>query len=165
MTYQPMPAAPPPGQVPPRGPAPAGVLLAVRLMFVNVGLGVIGVIFAFALKNQIRDTLRDKYPDYTSSHLDSLVNTAVVVTAVVAIVFIVLYALLALQVKKGKNWARIVTFVFAALGAISALSSLAQNTAALSKVLGIIQGVIDIAIIVLLARGESSNYFRKPTLY
>jgi uncharacterized membrane protein YcjF (UPF0283 family) len=161
MSYEPMPAAPPPGPPPPKGPPPSNVLLAVRLMFVNVGLGVIGLILAFALKSQIRDSIRDKYPDYTASHIDNLVNTAVVIAVVVAAIFVVLYALLALQVQKGKNWARIVTFVFAALGAISALSSLAQNTAALSKVLSIIQGVLDVAIIVLLARGESGSYFRK----
>jgi predicted membrane channel-forming protein YqfA (hemolysin III family) len=165
MSYQPMPVPPPPGRPVAKGPAPAGVLLAVRLMFVNVALGVIGLIFVLTLKGQIRDQLRNQYPNYTSSHIDDLASTATVIAGVVAVIFIVLYALLALQVQKGRNWARIVTFVLAGLGVLSALSTLAQHEPVLNKVLGIIQGVLDVAIIVLLARAESQPYFRRRSYY
>jgi hypothetical protein len=166
MSYQPMPPAPGPNyQGPqPKGAPPPPVQLAFRLMLARVALGIIGVIFAFSFEDQVRNQLRDKFPDYTSSHIDSLVHTALVFAAVIAVVFAVLYLLLALQVRKGKNWARIVTWVLAGLGVLGALLALAQNESVASKTLGIVEGIIDALIIILLARGPSNDYFRKPTL-
>ena len=163
MSYQPMPSAPPPGPPPTRGPAPSTVTLAVRLMFLNAALGLIGVIILFATKDTLRDQLRDKNLDKSTSDIDNLVNTAVTIGLVIGIIFLVLYVLLAIQVGKGKNWARITTWVFAGLGVLSALSSLAQTAPALSKTFSLIGGVIDVAIIVLLARSASNEYFRKRT--
>jgi hypothetical protein len=73
----------------------------------------------------------------------------------------VLYILLALQVGKGKNWARIVTWVLASLGVLSGLAALAQPEPALSRILSIIGLLVDIAIIVLLAQRPSNEYFRR----
>jgi hypothetical protein len=166
MSYDPMPPPPPPGysnypgQAMQKGEPPRPVALAVRLMLINAVIGVLAVIFVLTLRGQIRDSLRDKYPSYTSSHIDSLVTTAVTIAAVVGLVFLLLYVLLALQVRKGRNWARIVTWVLAGLGVASALSTLAQNEPTLNKVLALVQGALDVAIIVLLARRESQPYFR-----
>lgn len=52
------------------------------------------------------------------------------------------------------------TWILAALGVISALASLAQTQPALTKVLSIVGGLIDIAIIVLLAQKPSGEYFK-----
>jgi uncharacterized membrane protein len=79
-----------------------------------------------------------------------------------AVIFIVLYVLLALQVQKGKNWARIITWILAAFGVLNALSSLAQTNTGGSRATGLIGGVIDLAIIILLAQKASNDYFRKP---
>jgi hypothetical protein len=165
MSYEPMPPAPGPSYqaAQPKGAPPPPVILAFRLMLARVALAVIGLIFAFTFEDQVRSQLRDKFPDYTSSHIDDLVHTAILFAAIIAVVFAVLYLLLALQVRKGKNWARIVTWVFAGLGVLGALLSLAQNESAANKTLGIVQGVIDAVIIILLARGPSNDYFRKTT--
>jgi hypothetical protein len=80
---------------------------------------------------------------------------------VIGIVFIVLYVLLALQVRKGRNWARIVTWVLAALGVLNALGSLAQPQPGFSRVVGLIAGLIDVAIIVFLLQRPSNEYFRR----
>jgi hypothetical protein len=162
MTYQPMPSAQPPGPPPARGPAPSTVTTAVRLMFLNAALGIIGVIILFATKDTLRNEIRDKNLDKSTTDIDNLVNTAVTIGVVIGIILLVLYVLLAIQVGKGKNWARITTWVFAGLGVLSALSSLAQTAPALSKTFSLIGGLIDVAIIVLLARRVSNEYFRKP---
>ena len=71
--------------------------------------------------------------------------------------------LLALQVQKGKNWARVITWIIAALGVLSALASLAQTTTGGSRVASLVGGVVDLAIIILLAQKASNDYFRKRT--
>jgi hypothetical protein len=155
---------PPPGAKDPRT-APSTVQNAVRLMFLIAALGIIGVIVVFADKSALRKAIEDANTSYSTSQIDDAVNTAIAVGAVVAIILIVLYILLALQVRKGKNWARIVTWVLAGLGALGSLSNLAQPQAALTKVIAGIELVLYVVLIVLLAMKPSNDFFRKPTYY
>ena len=163
MSYTPMPPPPPPGYGPPvqKGPAPSTVVNAVRLMFVNAGLSVLGIIVLLATKNDLRKAVRDNNTGASDTRINDLVNAAITVGIVIAVVLIVLYVLLALQVRKGKNWARIVTWVFAGLGVFGNISNLIQPGSALTKVTAAIGLVIDIGIIVLLASSRSHPYFRK----
>jgi len=160
--YNPMPGEPPQGPVV-RGLAPAQVLNAVRLMFVSAALGLLGLIVVLATKDSLRKEILKKNRDYSASKLDDVVNAAVTIGIVIGLVFIILYVLLALQVGKGKNWARIVTWVLAGLGAVAGLAGLAQPSPAASKILSVIGAVIDIAIIVLLAQRPANEYFRRTT--
>jgi predicted membrane channel-forming protein YqfA (hemolysin III family) len=166
MSYQPMPPAPqggpPPGAPGPRT-APSTVQNAVRLMFAIAALGIIGIIIVFTDKSALRKAIRDANSSYSTSQLNDAVNTAVAVAAVIAVILVVLYILLALQVRKGKNWARIVTWVLAGLGALGAISNLAQPQAALTKVIAVIELVLYVLLIVFLAMRPSNDYFRKPT--
>jgi hypothetical protein len=157
--YGGLPPAPTPpegwGQ-PQRGEAPPSVLNAVRLMFISAAIGLVSVIVLFATKDQLKKEILKKTPNAS----DSTINAALTIGAVVGIVFLVLYVLLAFQVRKGKNWARIVTFIIAGLGVLSALGSLAQAEPAISRVFSLIGGLIDVAIIVFLAQSASSRYFK-----
>ncbi len=156
------PMPPDPGMTVQRtGPPPPPVTMAVRLMFIQAALSVLGLIVLFATKNSLKSAIRDNNPGYDSKQLDDAVNAGIAVGAVIGIIFIILYVLLALQVNKGKNWARIVTWVLAALGVLGVLVSFAQPEPAISRVLGIIGGIIDVAIIVLLAQKLSNAFFRK----
>ncbi len=154
-----MPSGPAAGGPVQRGPVPSSVLTAQKLMFIRAGLGLIGLIVALATKGSLKTQIRKNNPDFDAAKLDTAVNVAITFAVVVGLVFLVLYILLALQVGKGKNWARIVTFVLATIGVLGALAGLAQNGTALSKVLALIGGVLDLAVIILLARGESSRFF------
>jgi len=147
---------------PPVGPPPQPVVTAARLMFVGAALGLINLIVVLASKSSLRDQIARKNPDFDAHQLDTAVNAAVAVGIVFGIIFTVLYVLLALQVQKGKNWARIVTWILAALGVLGALASLAQTTTGGSRVLSLISGVLDVAIIILLAQKVSTAYFRRP---
>jgi hypothetical protein len=49
-----------------------------------------------------------------------VVYAAVAIGVAFGVIFIVLYVLLALQVQKGKNWARIITWILAAFGVLTA---------------------------------------------
>ena len=110
------------GQPVPVGPAPASVVNAVRLMFVGAALTLVGFIVAISTKSTIRANIAKKNPDFDSQKLNTAVNATIGVIAVFGIIIVVLFVLLALQVRKGKNWARIVTWVICGLGIISALA-------------------------------------------
>ncbi len=162
--YGAMPAAPAGGApgVPTEAPAP--VKNAVLLMYIRAALGVISLIVLLATKNSLKDQIRKNNSNYDADKLDSVVNAAVVIGVVLGIIFIVLYVLLAMQVAKGKNWARIVTWVISAIGVLSLLGTLSNSTA-ISKILTVVSGLISIAIIVLLAMGPSNQYFSKRQTY
>jgi len=157
--YPPMPGEPPGGPVVPLAP-PAPVLSAVRLMFIRAATGVLGTLVLLATKNTLKEAILRANPNADAAKLDSLVNSALTFGIVFALIFIVLYVLLAMQVRNGRNWARIVTWVLAGLGVLSALASLAQAQPALSRILSLIGGAIDVAIIVLLAQRPSGQYFQ-----
>ncbi|PZS18160.1 MAG: hypothetical protein DLM57_06790 [Pseudonocardiales bacterium] len=144
-----------------RGEPPPPVNNAVRLMLVRAALGVLALIALIATKSTLKKEIFKKNSSYDPKKLDDALNAAIVVGVVIGIIFIVLYVLLALQVRKGKNWARIVTWVLAGLGVLGALVGFAQPEPALSRVLSLIGGIIDVAIIVLLAGKASSEYFRR----
>lgn len=165
MAYQPMPPAPqggtPVGRKDPRT-APSTVRGAVWIMFALAAFGLISLIVVFADKDALRKAIRDANTSYDTQHIDTAVNTAVTIAVVIGLVLLVLYVLLALQVRKGKNWARIVTWVLAGLGVLGGISTLAQPQAALSKVVAGVELVLYILLIVLLAMRPSNEYFRKP---
>jgi UDP-N-acetylmuramyl pentapeptide phosphotransferase/UDP-N-acetylglucosamine-1-phosphate transferase len=170
--YPPLPAAPGYGSMPPAeygqrvpvGPAPSSVLNAVRLMFVGAALAVVAVIVAISTKSTIKSKIAAKNPDFDSQKLNTAVNATIGIIVVFGIIVIVLFVWLALQVRKGKNWARIVTWVLSGFGILGALGSLAQNVAAGSRAVSLVSGLLDLAIVVLLMQ-KTSNAFFKPRGY
>lgn len=149
---------PPPDSVPAsRGPAPSSVLNAVRLMYLSAVLGIIGLIATLSTKDALRDSIKESQSGLSASELDTAVNIALGLAIVFGIVFTVLWLILANFVRKGHNWARIVTWVLAGLGVLSVVGIIGQP--ALNIVLALVGVVIDIAIIVLLAIRPSSDYF------
>lgn len=143
-----------------KGPVPPAVRYAVILMVVNAVIGVIAAIVLFATKDTVKNQIRKDNPDWTNKRVDDAANVAVTVGSVVALVIFVLFLLLAWQVWRGKQWARIVVWVFAGLGALSALGSLAQDESGASHALGVVSGILDIATIALLIVGGRTGYFR-----
>ncbi len=157
--YGQMPAEQPTGPAS-RGPAPAPVLTAVKLMFVRAVLGLLSLLTLFATKSSLKAQILKANPTADTSKIDTLLSAAIGVSVVIGLVFVVLYVLLALQVRNGRNWARIVTWVVAGLGVLSGLASMMQPAPALTRVLTLIAVVLDIAVIVLLAQRPSGAYFK-----
>jgi hypothetical protein len=62
-------------------------------------------------------------------------------------------------VRKGKNWARIVTWVLSGLSVLGGISSLFGAGTGLEKTVTVIGLLIDIGIIVFLAMRPSNQYF------
>jgi hypothetical protein len=139
--------------------APMEVIRASQLMFLRVAVGIISAIVAFASSDAIKDSIRNNDPTLSEDQVNSAYNVGVGVAVVFGLIFAVLYVLLAIQVRKGKNWARIVTWVLAGLGVLSGVLSLFGSGTGLEKAVDILLLLIDIAIIVLLSRKPSNEYF------
>ena len=140
---------------------PSSVRNAVNAMFARAALAALGIVIALASKNQLKRDILKRNKQADSARLDSLVNSALTAAIVVAVVFTVLYVLLALQVRKGKNWARVVAIVLACLGVLGTIASLFQAAPAISHAVNIIDGLLDVAIIVLLVRSSSEDFYRR----
>lgn len=151
----------------PAGPAPTQVVTAVRLMLANAALQVISLILSIAFRDRIIDSfVRHSKTTVDAATLRASARSSVGVSIGISLVIIVLYLLLAMQVRKGKNWARITTIVFAALGVLAILSVLSPATIGVMKVVGLALFVVNVGIIVLLTRRPSSHYFKRvPTGY
>ncbi len=142
--------------------APASTHLAVNLMFVLAGLALLNLILAFVFRDQTRRAIATANTGFSQSQLDSAVTAAIAVGIVIGLVFLVLYVLLAFQVRKGKNWARIITVILAAFGILGGVSALVGSGSAVSTAVSITTAIIDIALIVLLFRRDSNAYFSRP---
>lgn len=157
--YPSMPAAP--GYEPvAAGQPPPPVDTAVKLMFARAGFSLLSLLVLWGTKGSLKDQIRKANPSYDLSKLDSTATAAITVGIVVGLIFIGLYIALALQVRKGKRWARTVTLVLAALSVLSGLLTLAQPTIVVSRLLELLAVAFDIAIIFLLTRRPSADYFR-----
>ena len=136
--------------------APQAVVNAVRLMLLRSAVGLVSLVVLFATKDDLKRRILEDSPDATNA----TVNGALAVAAGIGLVILVFYVFLAFRVLKGVSWARTVTFVIAGLGILGGLLSFRQPDPPLSRVLGVIVGIIDIAVVMLLAGRESSQFFR-----
>jgi hypothetical protein len=149
------------GQPAPVGPAPTSVINAVRLMIVGAAFGVAYLVVVVSTKSALRTAIAKKDPSFDAHKLDTAVNVSTVSALVVGVIYLVLFVLLALQLPKGKNWARVVTWVVNGLVIIGALASLGQPIAGATLVVSLVRAAIGLAIVVLLMQ-KPSNAFFKP---
>jgi len=111
--------------------------------------------------DSIKEQVRTASPTLDQSMVDTAAGVAIGAAIFFGIIGIGVWILLAFQVRAGKNWARIVTFVFAGLGLLIGLASFAQPSSAFSHVLLLLAVATDITLIVLLTRGPSAEFFRR----
>jgi hypothetical protein len=146
-----------------RGPAPSTVRQAVWLMYLRAALGALSVLLIFTQRDAIEDNIREANRDFSQDEIDTAVNVGIGVVIALGVIVLVLYLVLARKVLQGRNWARIVTWVIAGLGVVSALVNLGGDYPGLTKGLGLVGGLVDLAIIVLLLLKPSNEYFsRRP---
>jgi hypothetical protein len=142
-----------------RGPAPPSVRYAVWLMFVRPALVVVGLAVGFASRNTLRADVLKRSPRLDAAQVDAAVALAVTFVLLYGIAFLVIYVLLAVKVKKGKRWARIVTFALVSLGLFGNLLSFFRTAPAISHAIIGTAALLDVGIIVLLAQRRSARYF------
>jgi hypothetical protein len=148
----------------PAGDPPGVVRGAFLLMMLSALIGLVSFILLIAQKDTLRDQIAKSNPDFDAGRLDTAVNAAITIGAVIGFVFLVLYVLLAFQVRKGKNWARIVTWVLAGIGVLGTLANLGQESTAAARTAQLISGLMDLLIIVLLIMANRTGWFSRRRL-
>jgi uncharacterized membrane protein (UPF0136 family) len=137
---------------------PQDVDRASKILYGLAGLGILNTLLSFTMRDQIRDAIADRYPDYTADELDSTVNAFLAIAVVVGIVFALIYILLARKILQGRSWARIVATILLALNALNLLS-VGQPQPAVLRALGVIAALVAIAALVFLWRRPASEFF------
>ncbi|WP_410641121.1 hypothetical protein [Amycolatopsis sp. lyj-346] len=119
-------------------------------------IGLIGSLLIFGNRDKIasamRDTDRQRGGNLTEAQLDQAVNVTMITAVVIAVIIAGLYLLFAFKLRAGRNWARIVLTVLAALQLLSVLtgqSTIGSYVAVLAAVVGV----------VLSYTGPSNAYF------
>ena len=144
--------------------APPEVIRATQLMFLRVAIGLISAIITFASGDAIKTSIRDRDPSLTTDQVNSAYAVGVAVAIVFGVIFAALYILLAIQVRKGKNWARILGTVFAALSILSYLFGMLGalmygGLGIVLIVIALIALIVDIQWIVNAFKAPNSAYF------
>jgi hypothetical protein len=152
----PYPAGAAPQQVEP----PPSIVTAVRLMWVGAGLTILGVLIGLTQIDSIRDQIEEDQPSLTAGEVDSAVTVGVAFSVLFGLVAVGLWLWMASANRRGKSWARIVATVLAGLNLLAITVGLAVNpTTGLSTVMSVVTLVLAVAILVLLYRRESSEYY------
>ncbi|HIV58295.1 MAG TPA: hypothetical protein H9902_10100 [Candidatus Stackebrandtia faecavium] len=189
MTYD---ASSSPNPSPP--PRPSTVTIAAYLQFALLALSVISAIITFVTSPALIDAVSQASAEHLSPSEASTITTtmqfAVYGGVTIGLIPGVLLAVFGAIHMRGKNWARIATWVLAGLGACCGAISLPFTGAQtniegvepgaakaledavasaqpswvtpVSMVLMIVSLVAYVAVIILLALPASNNFFRKP---
>ncbi len=143
---------------------PQSIVMAVRLMWAGAVLAAIGLLVGLltlgSLKDNIKDVLTKNNTTYTQSDIDTAYNVGVATIVIVGVFGIALWLWLAWANGNGRKWARIVATVLGAINVLFTVISLAQGeSTGGSLILAMIGVVLAIAIVVLLWRKESTDYY------
>jgi len=151
--YQPQPSAVAPVA------RPSSVTRAVQLMYVGAALSLIGIVVAWATKSQLRDQVAKASPSLTPDQVDTALTVSLVIATVVGLVAVGLWLWMAAANGAGKSWARVLSTVLGGLSVVSTLVTLRSATG-ITIALQLVSLVLAVAILVLLWRPASSEYFR-----
>lgn len=144
-----------------RGEPPRSIQLAVTLIWVTIGLGLLSSLLSFLYLDEIIRMTLDG-PGANGLTRDD-VRAGVMVGAVVGLTIgVLLYGGLALFIKRGANWARIVYSVLAAISVFGTMMSLGDPQPILLRLVGVISLGVTAFVLWLLWQKESSDWFRRP---
>lgn len=192
MTYDPSVPAAMPAESRPR---PATVTIASYLLYAMAALGLVGAILGFVAIPDVTRVIEDAYADTGLSGSMTTASTAgYAVGGVVTLLLSAAYVVLGILNAKGKNPARIVTWVLAGLAICCGVFGLLGNALGnalgggevdgapdsaeiqrrideavpwltpVNLVTGVLGLILAIAVVVLLALPASNEFFRKPQL-
>lgn len=154
--YQPYPSG---SQMPEQRPvAPAPVLMAVKLMYVGAALQAIGLALTAATIGSFKSAVLKQHPLYTTSQLHTAERAALIAGIFSGLVAIGLWIWMARANGAGKKWARIVASVLFGINTLDLLSSAVQVHTGVELAFGGLVWLAGLGAIILLWRGESSQY-------
>lgn len=139
---------------------PASILNAVKLMYVGAVLAAITTILSLFVID--RDALIEdavEQSDLTRDQAETAVSAFTTTSIVIGIISIALWVWMATMNKRGRGWARVVATVLGGLNIVFILVGLSQPTSGLNLVFNLVSVVLAAAILYLLYRRDSSEYY------
>ena len=161
--YGPAPSAPPGwgGQAPTPVERPATVRFGLGAFVAELILGLIGGIYVLSNYNSIIQRALDQ-ANVNTKLPESSIRAALIGGAAFALVIVALEVMFIAFAWNGRNWARVVLWVFGGLGIVSGLIGLSTNSqyGGFYATLSIFQWLLTIIGVVLLALKPSNDWFR-----
>jgi len=140
------PAAPPPaeyGQQRPVYEPPKEIVASFWCYLGGALVGLLSGLLFIGQKQALLDTLRNQNTtNLSDADLQAAANIAVVLVVVIAVILAGLYALFAFKLKAGRNWARIVLTIVAALNLLSLVSGRGGSAVGYVGELAVIAGAV-----------------------
>ena len=158
--YQPYPTGGQGPVVPPQGPAPQPVTMAVRLMYAGAALSAIEIIIGLTTIGSLKSAIRSQYPQYSASQIHTAEVAGVAVAVVIGAIAVGLWLWMAWANGRGRIWARIVATVLFAFNTIDLLTLIARPHSAIGLVLSLLVWLVGLGAIFFLWQRESTAYFR-----
>lgn len=164
-----------PTAMPPGGPAgpyghvggpaperPKSLQLAVTLMYVGAGLGLLGMMLGFALTDDLKEQVAEDNPRLTADEIDAAVSVGLTFAVIFGLVGVGLWIWMAIMNGQGKTWARITGTVFGCINVMSVLINLAVpgRVAGVGIAVSLASGGLAIIIMILMFQRDSSDYYR-----
>lgn len=138
---------------------PKSIDLAQKLMYVGAALSLLGLLLGLLMSGSVKDQLRETNPEFTEDQINTAATGGMIFAAIIGLLGVGLWLWMAKTNGDGKSWARIVATVLGALNIVSFLASFAQTVPTLSRVASAISVLLAIAILVLLWKPESTQYY------
>lgn len=140
-----------------RSAEPKEVKQAATALYVIAAVQVISLLLTLTQLDTIEDEIRAVEPGVTESDVQVGVTIGIGIAVLLTLVFVGLPILAAVKARQGRNWARILGTVMAAIAGLLALLGLGSGGP--TAILNIVTVLAAIAAIVLLWRKPSSEYF------
>jgi hypothetical protein len=124
------PSAPPPSDTPPqRFTPPNEIMSAFWCYLAGALILVVSGVLTINQRQQLVSALRENNTQHlTVDQINTVVTATMAVTVVILIIVAALYVLFAFKLRQGRNWARIVLTVIAALAVLSLLAVAGSGT-------------------------------------
>lgn len=153
-----------PGAAPVEAPQPGPIRLAVRLMRAGAVVSLLSLVVGLSTMGSAKDDIREELtkddPNVSQSTIDAAYAIGVTVVVVAGALGVLLWLWMAWKNGQGRSWARIVATVLGCLNAVFMLLTFAAPSAdATALAFSSINLVLAIAILVLLWRKESSDFY------
>ena len=156
---------------PPKPTPPKLVDLARWLFILSAAVGLVRFVVQLADREMLIRELRVQQPKLSQDELDAAATGGIVFGLLIGIGLVLVYTLLANRMAGGRNWARVVLTVIAAVGIflgvvrlVAAVSGVAAAFGlAISGVdlaFGVVTMLIDATAVVLMFQPSVSRYFR-----
>jgi hypothetical protein len=143
----------------PAGPPPETVKRATWAMYAALALSLISVIVTVSDASGYKDAIRRANVGRANIDVDSVYTAAVAFSIVLTVLVSALYIVLALNLLRGRNWARITTYVVVGIFILLGLLNLRADAPGLTRVLQVLVLLANIATLVLISLRPSSQFF------